>query len=137
MSAEREPLILFEERGPAKIGTIRATSVLSAGNIAEFGVEVLGYIREHPGIHLILNFENVDYLSSAVLNELLRVNKAIQETRGSLRLCAVAPAILEVFQITNLDKVFIIHADGVDTDLRRLERAIEIAKQDAAWSDPT
>lgn len=137
MSAEREPLVLFDDRGLVKVGTIRTSSVLSAANIAEFGLEVLEYIRQHPGINLVLNFEHVDYLSSAVLNELLRVNRAIHEKGGNLRLCAVAPAIQEVFQITNLDKIFTIHSDGLEADIRRFQRSLEIAEQDAAWSDPT
>jgi anti-sigma B factor antagonist len=136
MSAEKESLVLFDDRGLIKVGTIRTSSVLSAANIAEFGLEVLDYIRQHPGINLILNFENVDFLSSAVLNELLRVNKAIQETQGNLRLCAVAPEIREVFEITNLDKVFTLHGDGLEADIRRFKRSLDIAQQDAAWSDP-
>jgi anti-sigma B factor antagonist len=136
MDGKKEELLVFEQRGQIWVGTVRTNSVLGAGNVVEFGNEVLGFIQRHPGLNLLLNFENVDYLSSAVLTELLRINKAITDTNGRLRLCAVSPVIREVFEITNLDKIFVIHSDGVAADLARFERAIQIEAQEAAWQEP-
>ncbi len=131
-----QPLLIFEEKGHVKVGTVYASSMLSAINVAEFGKQVLQYIQKHPGLNLLLNFEHVDYLSSAVLTELLRINNAVQTTKGRLRLCAVAPTIQEVFHITNLDKVFTIHGDKVNQDLPRFERALELEVQQSAWHEP-
>jgi anti-sigma B factor antagonist len=136
MSATKQPLLDFRSDGPISIGTIRTSSVLSAVNVAEFGNEVLGYIKEHPKLNLLLNFENVDYLSSAVLTELLRINKAMQETGGRLHLCAVSATIREIFEITNLDRIFIINSDGVEAGVRRFKRSLEIAEKEAAWQEP-
>lgn len=136
MTSKRQELLSFEEQGRIWVGTIRANSVLSASNVSEFGAEVLAFVAEHPGVNLLLNFEHVDYLSSAVLTELLRVNKAIQDSQGSLRLCAVAPVIREVFEITNLDQIFVIHSDDVETDLARFKRSLEIAEREKAWDPP-
>lgn len=136
MSAPTEPLVSFDDREIVHVGTIRTSSVLSAGNVAEFGNEVLAYVAAHPGVNLVLNFEHVDYLSSAVLNELLRINKAVHTGGGQLRLCAVSAVILEVFQITNLDKLFTIHTDDLESDIKRFKRSLEIAAQEAAWDDP-
>jgi len=136
MSANKQDLLAFEQKGRIWVGTIRANSVLSAANVSEFGAEVLAFIAKNPGLNLILNFEHVDYLSSAVLTELLRINKAMTETRGSLRLCAISPVILEVFKITNLDRIFVIHSDDVEADIGRFERSLEIAAQEAAWDEP-
>lgn len=137
MSATKQPLLDFRTDGPIHIGTIRTSSVLSAVNVAEFGNEILGYIKEHPRLNLLLNFENVDYLSSAVLTELLRVNKAIQESDGRLHLCAVSATIREIFEITNLDRIFVINSDGVDSGIRRFKRSLEVAEKEAAWQEPT
>lgn len=126
-------IVDFEEHDKITVGTIRTSSVLSTINVAEFGNEVIAYIEAHPQINLLLNFENVDYLSSAVLTELLRINKAIETNRGQLRLCGVSKVILEVFQITNLDKMFVIYHDDVSGGVRRFQRALEIAAQEAAW----
>lgn len=136
MSQGRERIVDFVEEGAIHVGTIRTSSVLSALNVAEFGNEVVAFIEGRPGLNLLLSFEHVDYLSSAVLTELLRINKAIQEAKGQLRLCGVSKVILEIFQITNLDKMFTIYHDDVTGGLRRFQRSLEVAAEDAAWNDP-
>ncbi len=136
MSGSKEPLLDFEVIGRVTLATIRASSVLSASNVADFGVELLDYIDAHPGLALVINFENVDYLSSSVLTELLRVNKKINEVKGRLHLCAVSKTIREIFSITNLDRVFILHEDGREAGVRRMERSLDIAASEAAWEEP-
>ncbi|MBL7647316.1 MAG: STAS domain-containing protein [Candidatus Hydrogenedentes bacterium] len=136
MSEAHDRIVEFEVQGKIVVGTIRTTSVLSAINVAEFGNEVVAKIEGNTGINLLLSFENVDYLSSAVLTELLRINKAIQEAQGQLRLCGVSKVILEIFQITNLDKMFAIYHDDVTGGVRRFMRSLEVAAEEAAWKDP-
>jgi anti-sigma B factor antagonist len=60
---------------------------------------------------VVLNFRKVEFLSSAVLGRLIKLHKELQSTGGRLILCRIAPAILEVFRITKLDKVFNIKED--------------------------
>ena len=135
MNNEREPLVVFNQQGRIHIGTVCASQVLKSINIAEFGNEVLAYIKANPGLNLLLNFESVDYLSSAVLTELLRVNQAIQHSRGRLRLCAISPTIKEIFEITRLDSVFSIHGESLAMDLKRFERSLEIEDEEALWKN--
>lgn len=136
MSEASDQILDFSQEGAIIVGTIRTSSVLSAINVAEFGNEVVAYVESRPGINLLLNFEHVDYLSSAVLTELLRVNKAIEGVNGKLRLCSLSKVILEVFQITNLDKMFTIYNEDRDGGLRRFQRALDIEAEEAAWKEP-
>ena len=136
MSEASDQIVDFEEVGSIFVGTIRTASVLSAINVAEFGNEVVAFVEARQGVNLLLNFEHVDYLSSAVLTELLRVNRAIELANGKLRLCSVSKVILEVFQITNLDKMFTIFDEDREGGLRRFERALQIQAQEAAWKEP-
>ena len=55
---------------------------------------------------LLLNFGNVEYLSSAALGKLITLNKKLQQVGGKLILCNIDPQIHEVFEITKLDKFF-------------------------------
>lgn len=135
MRSEREPLVIFNQQDRIHIGTVCASSVLKSINIAEFGNEILEYVKAHPALNLLLNFESVDYLSSAVLTELLRINQAVEQTRGRLRLCAISPTIKEIFEITRLDSVFSIHGESLALDIRRFERAIEIEAEEAQWKN--
>ncbi len=133
MNEAQEPLVIFNQQGRIHIGTVCASRVLKSINIAEFGNEVVAYVKANPGLNLLLNFESVDYISSAVLTELLRVNQTIEAARGRLRLCAISPTIKEIFEITRLDAVFSLHGEGVNLDLKRFERAIEIEEEETLW----
>lgn len=136
MPPETAPMLQFEKRGRVTIGTVVSTNMLDGANVTEFGNETLGYIKKHPGIHLLLNFRTVTYMSSAALTELLRINQALRDAGGSVRLCSLTPAIRNVFQITNLEKLFFIHDDeDVDAAHKRFERALTIAAQEEAWAD--
>ena len=128
----QEPLVSFVDRGRLVEGTILSSSVLDALNVSRFGNEVLAHIRNRPGINLLLNFERVNYLSSAVLTELLRINEAVQEVAGRLRLCALNQDIRKVFEITNLDKIFVIYGSPEEAE-ERFERSLEVEAQEASW----
>ncbi len=61
-------------------------------------------MRDKP--KLLLDFANVDHLSSAALGMLININNRIKQRNGQLRLANIKPQILEVFQITRLNKLF-------------------------------
>lgn len=130
----KEDLVMhFEQRGDIVVGTVRAASVLDAMNVARFGKEVAAYVQKKPGVKLLLNFEHVDYLSSAVLSELLTLKKLIEDENGQLRLCALSTDIQQVFQITNLDKVFVIYED-CPHGVKFYQRSLIIAADEESWS---
>lgn len=126
-------LLTFERQGAFTIGRVQSASVLDALNVAQFGEEVLHYVKQHSAVWLVLDFCKVEYLSSAVLSELLRIDQAVKSSQGRLRLCAVNDAIRKVFEITNLDKVFHIDED-VPTAIRRFKRALQVEAQEESWS---
>jgi anti-sigma B factor antagonist len=50
-------------------------------------------------------------MSSAALGKLITLNKKVQAAGGKLILCNIDPQIREVFEITKLDKLFVICGD--------------------------
>lgn len=128
-----ESLVRFEEKGPITIGVVHAASVLDAMNVNQFGESLLAYVHQHKGIKLLLDFSRVDYLSSAVLTELLKVDQACKESGGSLRLCSLNADIRKVFEITNLDKHFIIYKDAERGEANFL-RSLEVEASEEAWA---
>lgn len=134
MDTSPEPLMKFRESDNITVGTVFTTSMLDAMNVTQFGDEVLRYVGEHPNIHLMLSFENVDYLSSAALTELLRINEAVTAEKGSVRLCGLSKDIQKVFEITKLDGLFAIQKEeDVQHALTRFKRSIERAAEEEAW----
>lgn len=129
--------VSFEERGNIDVGTILSTDMLDGMNVTHFGEEVLNHIGTKPGLHLLLNFEKVTYMSSAALTELLKINESVRLTKGSVRLCSLSTDIRQVFEITNLEKLFVIHEDdSLDAAIQRFERSLAVAADEEAWSSP-
>ena len=83
--------------------------ILDETNIQEIGKELFDLVDEEGSRNLVLNFENVEYLSSAALGKLITLNKKVKTVDGQLKLCAIKPPIFEVFVITKLNKLFDIY----------------------------
>ena len=55
---------------------------------------------------IILNFQNVSFMSSAMIGKLILFGKKCKQTDIQLRLCNINENIEEVFSLMKLDKVF-------------------------------
>ena len=60
--------------------------------------------KERPKI--LLDFSNVDHLTSAALGMLININNRVKQRNGQLRLANIRPQIMEVFMITKLNRLF-------------------------------
>jgi anti-sigma B factor antagonist len=126
----------FSEQPPITIGNVVQTDVLDGSNVLEFGTQALDYISEHSTKQFLISFENVRYMSSAALTELLRINQAIRENKGTVRLCGMNQDIQNIFKITNLEKLFVIHEnENLQAAASRFKRSLELAKEESAWSN--
>lgn len=85
--------------------------IIDAASIQELGEELFSLVEKEGAKALVLNFTNVDFLSSAALNKLIMLNTKLKPTGGKMRLCGLKPEIKEVFVITKLTKVFDIKDD--------------------------
>jgi anti-sigma B factor antagonist len=130
-------LISFSKRPPIHIGKVEATSMLDAVNVSQFGEELDGFVQAHDKANLLLDFEGVQYLSSAVLSELLNAQERCEATGGGLRLCSVNPEIKKVFEISNLDSVFVLYDCGAGVAVKRYQKSLDIAQDDETWGHAT
>jgi anti-sigma B factor antagonist len=88
--------------------------ILDEANIQELGVELFQLVEEENCKKLLLNFSNVDFLSSAALGKLITLDKKVKAHDGKLKLSNIRPEIYEVFAITKLNKLFDIKDDEAD-----------------------
>jgi anti-sigma B factor antagonist len=88
--------------------------ILDAANIQELGDELFGLVEQDNRKNILLNFSNVEFMSSAALNKLIVLNKKVQGVGGKLRLSNLRPEIYDVFVITRLNTVFDIKSDEAD-----------------------
>lgn len=112
MEASGSSLLTITERSGITIATVETTNMLDAITVTDFGEEVVTYALQHPGLRLLLNFEKVEFLTSAALSELIRIHDTIDKAGGKLRLWGVSPDIQRVFQVTKLDELLSVKTDG-------------------------
>lgn len=91
--------------------------IVDSANIEEMGEELSSLVEKEKRKFILLNFETVEFLSSAALNTLIRLDKKVKAAGGKLIMCGLRSEIMEVFKITRLDRVFQIkktEAEGTD-----------------------
>jgi anti-sigma B factor antagonist len=93
--------------------------ILDQASIQEMGDELFALVDRDGARTVLLDFGNVEFLSSAALNKLIMLDKKVRQNAGRLKLCSLRPEILEVFVITRLNQLFDI-LDSVDTALKKL-----------------
>lgn len=107
----------IEEVGDVTVATFVDKKILDEGNIQIIGNQLFSLVEEDGREKIVLDFANVEYLSSAALGKLITMDKKVKSAKGKLRLCSVRPDIYEVFAITKLNKLF----DMRDTREQALE----------------
>src|SRR4029453_4181762 len=71
-------------------------------NIQAIGNELFHLVAKLGRRKICLNLPNGEYLSSAALGKFISLQKKLNSLGGRLILCNIAPAINEVFDITEL-----------------------------------
>lgn len=103
MAAANENVeIKAEKKG--EVFVIRLNGRLDAITSAETERKILGYV-EQGEIKILLDFEHVDYISSAGMRVLLAVAKKLRALNGRLVLCAVNTRVLDVLRMSGFDHV--------------------------------
>src|SRR5271157_4463361 len=77
-------------------------------------------------IRLVLDFSDVNLISSSALSKLILIQRRVDATRGKLRLCELSPIVQQVFRTSNLDRLFAIDRDQ-RTSLEALKEAAPTA----------
>ena len=88
--------------------------ILDEASIQELGVELFSLVEHDNRKSVLLNFSNVEFLSSAALGKLITLDRKVEAAKGRLKMSNIRPEIFEVFQITKLNKVFDIRKDEVE-----------------------
>ncbi|MBA7481912.1 hypothetical protein ES707_17390 [subsurface metagenome] len=106
-----KPRVSVEYVSGATVLTFSDEKILEERDIQELQESLMSVVEQGEKLNLVLDFRNVQFLSSAVLGLLIRVSKKIYERDGELRLCNISSRIYEVFKITRLTKIFEIYPD--------------------------
>jgi anti-sigma B factor antagonist len=96
----------IDEVNGVTIARFTDKKILDESNIQIIGNQLFSLVDEDHRQKIVLDFTNVEYLSSAALGKLITMDKKVKAAGGKLRLCSIRSDIKEVFKITRLDKLF-------------------------------
>jgi anti-sigma B factor antagonist len=103
--AETSLLQIFERDGITNVEFVES-NILDEICIRRIGDELASVIERKGCPKVVLNFKNVNALSSSALGMLITVNTKIGDKKGKLVLASLDTPIRDVFRITKLDKAF-------------------------------
>lgn len=84
----------------------RTTSLMDPVVLEDIGKSLYRLVDEEDRRLIVLDFEQVQYLSSQAIGIILTLNKKLTALKNSsFVLCGVGPKLMELLKITRLDKV--------------------------------
>jgi anti-sigma B factor antagonist len=92
----------------------RDRKILEELTINQIGEQLSELADSAPSPKILLDFKNVEHLSSAALGMLITLSKQLTERQGKMVLANINPQIYEVFRITRLNKLFNIQSSTQD-----------------------
>lgn len=96
-----------------RVTLFEVTGRIDSTNANELG-DALNAAIDAGRTQLVLDLEQVEYMSSAGLRELVNALKKVKRGTGDLRLAAVAPRVMEVLELAGLDTIFEIFENQVE-----------------------
>lgn len=101
-----EPAITVGYGTDVTIATFNDVTILDEQQIRGLEAELLAAVANNGEKRLILDFENVQFMSSAFLGLLVKVHKRAIDAGGTLQLYNLDPKVHKIFEITKLTKIF-------------------------------
>lgn len=78
--------------------------ILTAAAVETLGEQLRSLVERSGRRQLVLNFGNVERLSSAVLGQVVALDRAVRQAGGRLALCGVRPDLSHFLTIIRLDR---------------------------------
>jgi anti-sigma B factor antagonist len=103
--------ILSQKRADVLIVYFNDARILDATEIEQVKNEVIALIGKAEDGKLLLNFQQVRFMSSSMLGALVTIQKKCKAADVRLKLSNIAADLMEVFTMTRLDKLFEFHDD--------------------------
>jgi len=103
--AESEAMFTVRKVGPVTVVRLTHPHISHIEVVDALGKELLAVLEAAAPPDVVLDFEAVTFLTSSFLGKVITLARRAAGRGGQLRLCGLSPRILEIFQITNIDRI--------------------------------
>ena len=100
------------KKGDIHMVAFKDAKILDDTVLDEIKQEINQLVGKASGPDVLLDFANVEFMSSAMLGLLGQLHRKLTAGQGRLKMCNIRPEIFQVFKLTSLDKLFSIHKDA-------------------------
>jgi len=109
--AEYQYITYTNVGGVAVVNFLETVSMFDSDKVTDVGRELMDLVESKRFVKLLLNLTNARFVSSAMLANLVKLHRRVQEAKGGIRLCCLRPVIMDAFKVSNFDRIFEIFAD--------------------------
>lgn len=99
------------ENGDILVVYFNDAKILDEAKIQQIGTELNEKVAQATAGRLLLNFDNVTFMSSAMIGKVILVNKKCKAANINLKLCNISDNVMEVFKLMRLNKILDIQKD--------------------------
>lgn len=102
-----------EENGEVTIVYFNDAKILDEAKIQQIGKELMEKAADiaADSKKMLVNFENVTFMSSAMIGKVILLNKKAKSSDIKLKLCNISDNVMEVFKLMRLHKILDICKD--------------------------
>jgi len=103
-----------QEQGDVAIVRFREPRVTDPVEIEDLGRQLYQVLEYKNAAKLLLDFAPVEFLSSATIGKLISLSRKAKACNAAVRLCALQPAVRDIFHFCNLERLFDIYDDEAE-----------------------
>jgi len=103
--------LLKRSNGDVVIVYFQDVRIIDETRISSLGQELSEMAASSANQKIVLNFQNVSFMSSAMIGKLVLFDKKCKASNIELRMCNINDNVEEVFSLMKLGKVFKIDKD--------------------------
>jgi anti-sigma B factor antagonist len=112
MSAPALKYLKFHDvGGVAVVDFVDSGLMFEGALIQHVGEELQRLLTDHGRSKILLDFSNVQYISSSMLGQLSRLAKEVDKAKGQLKLVGLGPVLRDTFRISHFESLFSIYDD--------------------------
>jgi anti-sigma B factor antagonist len=95
-----------DTNGIAVVDFVNSQLMFATDVVDEIGAELNSLISDHSYSKIVLDFTNVQYVSSMMLAKLASLERHVEVAKGKLKFCGLGPILRDTFRIGHFDRVF-------------------------------
>lgn len=118
MSSKPTGPMLIQSIANIKLVEFTVPTIIDQLQIEHIQQELVSLVEKPGQPKMIISFDGVNSISSAMLGTLITLHKKAKAGGGAVRLAHIAPSLMQVFKLTNLHKLLPIF-DSTDKALEK------------------